>query len=145
MEAYKHTLKIRMTLLAGLVTACCGLLAYSMNEAAVQNLPDFLRGFQTGAASGMGIAALVWLIKYGQVLRDPKRLQLQYIKETDERLKAINARAGMPLIWITSVVLILAGMVGGYWHPMIFYSLIPAGALQLVASRAVALVYGKII
>ena len=142
MERYKRTLKFRMAMLGVLLIACCGLLAFSMESGG--KLPDFLRGFQAGVASGMCAAAVVWLVKFGRIIQDETRLRIQYNKETDERMKAINAKAGMPMIWVTSVLMILAGMVGGYWHPMIFYTLVTAGAFQLVASRIVALVYCKL-
>ena len=120
MEAYRQTLKVRLALLAALEIAAFVLLAYSLDAEAARKLPDFLRGFQSGLASGIGIAALVFLVRFGWILQDPKRLRLQYIKETDERNKAIRAKAGMPLLWVTSVGMILAGMIGGYWNPMIF-------------------------
>ncbi len=144
MEEYKRTLKCRMVLLGLLAAACCVLLGYSLSGAAAHRLPDFQRGFQTGVACGMGGVSVVWVVWYVWVLRDPKRLRLQYNKEMDERMKAISAKAGMPMIWVTSVLMILAGMVGGYWHSMVFYTLVAAGTFQLIAAKAVVLVYCKL-
>lgn len=144
MERFKRTLKIRMTLLAALEIAACGLMAYGFAGEAAKALDDFMLGFQAGISSGLAVAALILLVWYGRILLDPRRLRLQYNKEMDERMRAINAKAGMPILWVTSVLMILAGMAGGYWHPMIFYALIPAGALQLAASITVIAVYSKI-
>ena len=142
MEQFKRTLKFRMAMLGVLLIACCGLFAFSMESG--ERLPDFLRGFQAGVASGMCAVAVIWLVKFGRVIQDETRLRIQYNKETDERMKAINAKAGMPLLWVTSVLMILVGMVGAYWEPMIFYTLVPAGVFQILASRIVALVYCRI-
>ena len=49
-----------------------------------------------------------------------KELKIQYNKENDERMKAIKAKAGMPMLLITSIVMIIVGVIAGYFNFTIF-------------------------
>lgn len=143
MGAYKQSLKIRIGLLALLALSAGGVTAFSLSGGG-RALPGFIRGYQLGFASSLAGAAVALALWYGWLLQNPKRLQLEYHKEKDERMKAIKAKAGMPMIWVASVLMILAGMAGAYWSPVAFGVLVLAGTLQLFASIAVMAVYSKI-
>lgn len=143
MKRFKRSLKIRIGLLALLALTAGGVTAFSLCGGG-QALPGFIRGFQLGfaaALTGAGACMAVW---YSRLLTDPERLQLRYNKEMDERMKAIRAKAGMPMLNVTSLLMIVVGMVGSYWRPMTFCILVLAGTFQLLASMTVMAVYLKI-
>ena len=142
MEHFKKSLKIRIALLALLALAAGTLMVFSLSGGG-RGLPDFLRGYQLGFASALTGAAVFLVFWYGWMLQNPERLRLQYNKENDERMKAIQAKAGFPMLYITSVLMLLAGMAGAYWRPIVFYVLVLAGTLQLFASIMVIIVYSK--
>jgi hypothetical protein len=75
------------------------------------------------------------------MLRDEKKLKLQFNKEKDERLKAIRAKAGMPILLVTSVLMIIAGVIAGYFNATIFVTLIIAAVGQMIISGFVKMIY----
>jgi hypothetical protein len=70
-------------------------------------------------------------------------LRKLYNQENDERMKAIRAKAGVPMVLILSIALVLAGMVIGYWSETIFVVLIGVALFQLTAAMLVKLCYMK--
>ena len=97
--------------------------------------------FQVGvAASGIIILAET-LFRYRRALKDEDKLRLLYNQENDERMKAIRAKAGMPMVLVLSVALVLGGMVIGYWNETIFVVLICVALFQLLVSLGVKLYY----
>ena len=60
-------------------------------------------------------------------------------------MKAIRAKAGMPMILISSVVMVIVGIIIGYSNTVVFYTLIAAAALQLMIACITKFVYTKII
>lgn len=101
-------------------------------------------GFQCGVAASVAIMSAICIVKYSRALRNDKKLEILYNKENDERMKYIRSKAGLPFIWISSVVMILVGIVAGYFNSVIFYTLIASAALQLIMSCVVKFVYMKI-
>ena len=98
---------------------------------------SFQRGF-----SAAGILVLViWMIKYRAALKDEAKLRLLYNQENDERMSAIRAKAGIPMVLILSLVLVLGGMVIGYWNETIFVVLVGVALFQLLVSLGVKLYY----
>ena len=87
----------------------------------------------------IGALALVDLVKLNRAVNDETRLRMLYNKEHDERMKAIRSKAGMPLIAVTSVLLIIAAIIAGYINITVFYTLIIAVATQLSVSAVVKL------
>ena len=98
---------------------------------------SFQRGF-----SAAGILVLViWMIKYRAALKDEAKLRLLYNQENDERMSAIRAKAGIPMVLILSLALVLSGMVIGYWNETIFVVLVGVALFQLLVSLGVKLYY----
>ena len=98
---------------------------------------SFQRGF-----SAAGILVLViWMIKYRAALKDEAKLRLLYNEENDERMSAIRAKAGIPMVLILSLALVLGGMVIGYWNETVFVVLIGVALFQLLVSLGVKLYY----
>ena len=54
-------------------------------------------------------------------------------------MKTIRSKAGMPLIAITSMLMVIAAIVAGYFNIVVFYTLVIAVAAQLSVSAMVKL------
>lgn len=72
-----------------------------------------------------------------------KNIKLLFNKENDERMKAIKYKAGIPMLLITSVLMIIAAVIIGYFNVTAFYTMIAASLCQLVLSCIVKFVYIK--
>lgn len=101
-----------------------------------------MRGLKNGKVQNL---ALIRIIRYRKALRNDKELQIQYNKENDERMKAIQAKAGMPMILISSIIMVIAGIIIGYSNMVVFYTLIAAAVIQLVIACITKFIYTKII
>jgi len=66
---------------------------------------------------------------------------LEFNKENDERLKAIKAKAGLPMVLVTSVLMIIAGVIAAYFNATVFIVLIVAAVCQMMISGIVKLIY----
>ena len=103
----------------------------------VRHLADFQSGFMLGLA----IVSLFMLMKYRKLLRDERGLRESFNKETDERMILIRSKAGMPALLITSVIMIFAGIIAGYFNIIIFYTLLAAGICQLLLGSGLKFYY----
>src|SRR5699024_11615494 len=115
MQAYRRVIITRMVLLAALALFAAGLGIYDAFFASDAIREHNVFAFQCGSTSALGVMALVCVMNYSQALRSDKILRQQYIKEHDERMQAIRAKAGMPLTLYFAVVMIAAGTLIGYW------------------------------
>lgn len=145
MEKYRKTLIIRIILLSVLALIGVGMGIFDAFWAQKHSENYFLFCFQCGFSEAMGLVSLMWAVRYRVALKAEKKLQILYNKENDERMKTIKAKAGLPVILIFSVVLILTGMVVGYFNATVFYTLITVANLQLIVSSAIKLAYMKIL
>ena len=143
MENYKNVVKTRITLLTIPVLIAVSLGIYSVFFASEATKESYMFGFQCGFSIALGISAIVFIIHQKKILNDEMKLKLQYNKENDERLKAIRAKAGMPLLFITSVGMIVAGVIAGYFSLVIFSALIIAATIQMLIGAIIKLVYTR--
>ena len=144
MKAYRKAIITRLILLTALALFAAGLGIYDACFAS-----DAIRGqnafaFQCGSTAALGVMALACVMRYSQALRSDKILRQQYIKEHDERMKAIRAKAGMPWNLYFSVLMIAVGTIIGYWNELIFVTLVVAAVAQLLVAAAVKLIYTRI-
>lgn len=144
MEKYKKVVIIRLFLLSILALLAVGLGIYDVFWATAEEKASNIFGFQCGGITALGILALIWIIRYRKVLRNERELKIQYDKENDERMKAIRAKAGMPMVLITSIVMIVLGIIIGYSNMTVFYALIAAAAAQLGIACVTKFIYTKI-
>ena len=100
--------------------------------------------FQCGITAVLGMAAAAAMVRYSSALRDENSLRRQYVKENDERMKAIRAKAGMPLNLAFAVALMVAGTVLGYCNELIFVTLIAVAAAQLLTAAVVKLIFMRV-
>jgi hypothetical protein len=89
--------------------------------------------------------SLVGIFYNKLVLDDEQKLKKQYYKENDERMKAVKAKAGLPAVWVYSALMIVAGMIVGYFNELIFITLIAAAVVQLLLASVIQLIYQKIL
>lgn len=135
MENFKMRLKKRIVLFSavGITAAVLGIYNFIVSNDKVEGSlsEGIVSGFQFGLILGIGILALIETIKLNKVIRDEKRLRMHFNAEQDERLKAIRSKAGMPMLLITSVLMLIAAIIAGYVNITVFYTLIAAAMVQL--------------
>lgn len=100
-----------------------------------------IKGFQFGIIFGIGLLSVIKMIKLCSIIKDDKKLRILYNTENDERLKAIRAKAGMPILRITSILMLIVAVIAGYFNIVVFYTLIIAALVQLSIGAIVKL-YG---
>lgn len=144
MDAYRKTLKRRtlsMWLIALSAVILCTFFTFFTQR---EPRRDFVSGFQAGFQAGLVIAAILWTIRNKIILSDGERLRREYNRENDERLQLIHAKAGIPTMWLSSVIILVAGLVAGYFNFTAFVVLISVAAFQLLLSVVLRQVYSKI-
>lgn len=140
MEKYKKVIKKRM-ILCGILTVLSVVLGISHQFKFFDTQNETLAGFQAGLLSGFGILSLLLLFKYGKAIKDNTKLIILYNKEHDERQNLIRQKAGMPMLMITSGIMIFAGIIAGYLNEIVFYTLILAAMIQMTLGVMVKIYY----
>ena len=141
MEQYRKNLKIRIALFGVTVLIFAVILIYNQ-FGATDALKDSLAfSFQCGFSAAGALVLVFWMMKYRSALKDEAKLRILYNEENDERMKAIRAKAGVPMVLILSLALVLAGMIIAYWNETVFVVLIGVALFQLLVSLGVKLYY----
>jgi hypothetical protein len=143
MEKFKVKIKGRiilfsiMSLIAVLLGAYNSLyLSNSGNETMSEGI---VSGFQFGLILGIGMLSLIHMIKLNMIIKDDKKLKVLYNKEQDERMQSIRSKAGMPMLMITSIMMLTAAIIAGYYNIVVFYTLITVAIIQLSMGAIVKL------
>lgn len=145
MEKFKTTVKRRIAISSGMALVSLVLGAFSIYsivfvDHSTATLSDgFVAGFQFGLIVSIFGLAIFDIVKLSLAIKDETKLKILYNKEHDERMKTIRSKAGMPLIAITSMLMIIAAIVAGYFNIVVFYTLVIAVAAQLSVSAVVKL------
>ncbi len=105
-EEYKKVVKVRIwaelfLAVMGVATVVVSVLIKLMG---ISVLPEFANGFLTGAGTGLAVAGTIFAVRMLRMLKDENKLREARIKESDERLVAINHSA----IRLAALVLIVA-------------------------------------
>ena len=143
MEQYKKKLKVRILIFSILLLIFVAVLLYNQfgTSSAIKDSLSF--SFQCGFSAAGALALVFWIAKYRRALLDELKLRILYNKENDKRMKAIWAKSGIPMTVILSMVLVLAGIVIGYFNETVFFVLICVAIFQLFATAAVKFFYMK--
>lgn len=141
MEQYRKKLRTRMILFSCILLLFVGLLLYNQFGASSAIKDSLSFSFQCGFSTAGSLVLAYMLMKYRRALSDEQKLKTLYNQENDERMKTIRAKAGVPMVMILSLLLVLAGMVIGYFNETVFFVLICVALFQLFASAAVKLYY----
>ncbi len=141
MELFKKKLKSRIILLSGIVLVFIAILLYNQFGASDALKDSLAFSFQCGFSAAGALVLVFWMLKYRAALNDEAKLRLLYNEENDERMKLIHAKAGVPMVLILSMILVLAGMIIGYWNATVFVVLIGVALFQLLVSLMVKFYY----
>ncbi len=127
---YKKSLRIRRVVAIGmLAVGIVGLLCDFLLVPG-SSLPDFARGFYSGAASGILLGALILLIRTQYLITHPKEQKKAQIKEQDEREVAIRNRA-----------FLLAGVTTFFVSAAALFIVLPFSRAAFATLLAVMLLY----
>lgn len=143
LNQYRKTIHTRCVLWGLMILIALGQMIYGMffMDQNMQNTIIF--GFQAGFSTGIASVGVIRLIHYRKVLGSDKQLQLAYNEEHDERMQWIRSKAGMPTLLVTSTVMILVGIIAGYFNVTVFFTLVGAGSTQLMVGSFVKMYYVK--
>lgn len=143
MKEYKKTIKARILLLNIPVLFAAIFGAYNVFMTGQEFKETAVFGFQAGIITSLGLFAIIIVIGYRQLLNDEKKLLLHYNRENDERIKAIKAKAGIPMVPLVSIIVIIVGVIAGYFNTLIFMTLIAVAAFQMTICAIVKAIYMK--
>ncbi len=142
MEVYRSKLKRRILLLSILVLFSAVLGVYDVFfQTDISKSGIFC--FQCGLTTAIAIIAAIQIMRFKGVLSNDEKLKVQFNKENDERLRAIKAKAGMPMLMVTSIMIIVAAIIAGYFNTVIFITLVSVALFQLIFGLLVKLLYMK--
>ncbi len=143
MEQFRKKLKLRILWLSILsfITALAGVYDVFFVSETLMNMTVF--EFQGGVLAAICILSSLNIIKYNKILKDDSKLKLEYNKENDERFKTIKSKAGLPIVLVLSILMIMSGIIAGYFNITIFYTLIIAAMCQILISGFIKLIYIK--
>ena len=141
MELFKKKIKTRIVLLCAVLFVFVAILLYNQFGANDALKDSLAFSFQCGFSAAGALVLAAWMLKYRGALKDETKLRLLYNKENDERMKAIRAKAGVPMVLVLSMALVIAGMVAGYFSEIVFVTLISVAMFQLLVSLGVKFYY----
>lgn len=141
MANYRKTLKtrIRLLLVPLLISAVLGV--YDVFFAPAEIKDSFVFGYVLGITAGLAFCSIFLMFKYTRALSNETRLKKLYNWENDERLKAIRAKAGIPAIIITSVAILIAGVIASFYSYTVFYTLTAVSVIQLLVANMLKIYY----
>lgn len=124
MDKYRHRIKRRM-ILGAIICAFSAGLAILDQLGIIEKLGflkkyELLSAFQLGFLIGIGLVAVYMMLKMVNALKDETKLKMLYNEEYDERLSLIRQKSGMPMLVITSCIMIFAGIIAGYINEIVF-------------------------
>lgn len=145
LTAYKKTVERRLNLLRCLISL---FLITMVAMRLYVHIPDgdprgFITGMLTGMSIGGSIVALFVLMQQSKALKNETKLRQMYIAEHDERCRLILQKAGQPMVTYLSLVLVVAGMIAGFFNIGITIALTAAALFQLLVSIVVKFICMK--
>ena len=136
-EAYRRTIRRRVWVMTALS------LLYAAAMIAVHVLGKSPMGyagdFSLGLSVGLVLCCLVRMPRYTQALRDEQALRRLWNQEHDERMKAIKAKAGAPMLLYTSGAMVAIALLISGWNMTVAETLLFVASTQLVICAAVKL------
>ena len=141
MEQFRKKIKTRMLLISIVLLVFVAILLYNQFGASDALKNSLAFSFQCGLSASGSLVLVFWLVKNRRALSDEAKLRLLYNQENDERMSAIRAKSGIPMVLILSMTLVLGGMIIGYFNETVFVVLIGVALFQLLVSLGVKLYY----
>lgn len=146
MTKFKKSIKIRLTLIRAFFFIVLVVLLYHQFGNFVP-LPepkdDLIACFQIGLLLGVEILLIFASKKYRNALESETELEAFYNSEHDERKNYIRQKAGVPVMLITSILILFFAIIAGYFNIVIFYTLFAVAMGQLLVCTALKFIYMK--
>jgi len=132
MEQYRKLLKRRIYLFTALIFLSVfllmgGILGLFETNGGGDFVGGLLEGFQSGQITGLMAIFVFFIVRYAAVLRDDKKLKEQYKRENDERRKTIKEKSGGNAMLASTIIILFAGIISGYFNQTVFFSLTGCG------------------
>ena len=147
MVLYKDKLKSRIAAFSAGVIAMVTLLVLSecgaFRAIGLTEFSEFLRGFQTGILFSVSMVFIFFILKYIWLLKNEEKLKTAYYAENDEREKLIMMKIGGNAMYVCTVLILLAGIVAGYFNETVFFSLAGCALFLLLIRVALKIYYHK--
>lgn len=141
MAAYIKKIRLRIAGLCTVISASLGINLYGRFLAPEAVQDGFAFSFLCGILISASLAASFLLFRNVRLLSDPHKLREMYNKENDERMIAIRAKAGLPMMLIVSMILIAAGIGASFVNVTVGVTLLLVGMAQMTVSSVIKLVY----
>jgi hypothetical protein len=91
-----------------------------------------LISYLEGLIMGVVFVLIIQIFIRRKALKDETSLRKLYNEEHDERTQFIRQKAGEPLMAITGAIIMTAGAVSAYFHPIVSYTLMGAGLFVIL-------------
>lgn len=141
MEKYRRNLKRTMAFCG---VAAAVLIGWMLVERLMPGVELTVAGSnRAGFCRGAAGALILYMIGTDALLRNEEKLREKYTREMDERMVAIRAKAGMPMLLYTSVAIMLASVGMSYVNDTVFKTLYVVGMVQLVFGVLAKVYYTK--
>lgn len=147
-EKYRSKLIARMTYTAVIVIAAASVFLGGLTGVFERFSPkgdfgDFLSGFQTGLFTALMLVAIYSIAKMLAAIKNPDKLKMMYIDETDERTKAISEKSGHNLFMALCYPMLLADIISGYFSSAVFFTLLGVLLFMDITHLAMVFYYKK--
>ena len=147
MEEFKRELKRRIAYIRWFIAAIALVGAYDYfmirNTGEKSMAQKVAIGFQIAILVAIGILACIYLIKLTSTLWEEEKVRLLYAQENDDTVKLFREKAGMPMILITSMVMVLIGAIAAYFSIAVFYTLIITAVIQMAVLTGMFFYYKR--
>ena len=131
-EAFRRNIRRRVCVMTALVAVY--VVAMLVVHVLGRGFDGFAGNFLLGVSVAMVVCSLFMMPRYMQALRDEQALRRLWNQEHDERMRAIKARAGIPMLLYTSMAMIAVGVLISGWNMTVSVTLLLAATAQLLAS-----------
>lgn len=138
LEAYRKKVQRR------LVWMCVLAVAFAVLTAIASKLGSgFTSDYLWGMGMGGGFVALFVLFQQGKSLQDDQKLRKLYIMEHDERMRAIRAKAGQPIVAYLSVGMAAAAVIASCFNLTVAATLAITALVQVAVCLVVKFICMK--
>lgn len=146
LETMRNQLEARTRRLLGLIACTIIFLCASVSgvipvHTENQAATDFISGFQPGLLCALLLVFTYRLMSYRKTLTDDKLLKQLYNKENDERECYIRQQVGKSSMSITIVVMLILTVIAGYFHEIVFFTMLGATILQALIQLVLKFYY----
>lgn len=132
METYKTVVKQRLWMLTFGLFFCTLLLLVQVFDILETSNHTYVYEFQSGLATGFLLIFAIRIIKTRKCLSNEEQLRRQMIIEQDERMRMIRDKTGGSYAMVTSILILIAGIIAGYFNEVVFVTLLCTGTALLL-------------